>query len=512
MASRFFSITTPIYYVNAKPHIGHTYTTIACDTLARYHRLNGEDVFFLTGTDEHGDKIVRAAEKEGMTPQQYTDEISGKFEATWKELHISNDDYIRTTQPRHKEVVQRVLQKLYDSGDIYLSSYRGKYCFGCERYLTDKELDENGNCPDHQVPPEEVEESNYFFRMQKYLSLWKEHLQKHPDIISPERYRNEVLGVIDELVKGGEDLSISRPKARLEWGIELPFDKDYVAYVWFDALLNYVSALGYPDGERYQKYWPSTHMIAKDILKPHGVYWPAMLMAAEIPLYNRLIVHGYWLGMNDFKMSKSLGNALDPYEMRDALGEDGLRFFLMREMNFGSDARISEEILLRRLNTDLANDLGNLVQRTLSMLKKYFGGIVAGVEEHELASAVNDLLAAKSKEYHTAFAEAHFSRAIESIFEVVRVLNQAIEENKPWAMAKENSPALKPFLHTLLRGISAVLRYLSPVLTRKASELLEAIGAQMEETFPVKLEQVMLTERELDTWPVLFQRLEEEKK
>ncbi len=508
MKEKTFSITTPIYYVNAKPHLGHTYTTIVCDTLSRYHRVKGAKVFFLTGTDEHGDKIVKAAEAAGKTAQEYADEISGLFRFAWEELHITNDDFIRTTEERHKRVVGQVLTKLHEKGDIYLSSYTGKYCFGCERYLTDKELDEQGHCPDHKKPPELIEESNYFFRMQKYLPVWKEMLAKNPEIIYPERYYNEVMGVIDELIKGGEDLSISRPRSRLTWGIELPFDKEYVTYVWFDALLNYVSAMGYPDGPVYGEFWPATHMIAKDILKPHAVYWPTMLLAAEIPLYSKLLVHGYWLGWGDVKMSKSLGNALDPHDLKKNLGEDALRFFLMREMSFGQDARFSEDVLARRLNSDLANDLGNLVQRTLSMLKKYFGGTSGDIPLHAIETDLTVLSRQKGKEFHEAMEHYQIHKAIEAIFEIVRFLNGAIETHKPWAMAKTNSDELAPFLQSLLKGIVFALEYLQIVLVSKAPELLDAIDAKTEGSFPESVADIAIQKKEITNWPMLFARIE----
>ncbi|RPI72694.1 MAG: methionine--tRNA ligase, partial [Desulfobacteraceae bacterium] len=290
MKDRFY-ITTPIYYVNAAPHIGHAYTTIVADVMARFHHINGRETYFLTGTDEHGDKVVEAAEKAGESPQAYTDRISGLFRELWPKLNIGNNDFIRTTEPRHKKVVQDILQKVKDQGDIYFSEYEGRYCFGCERFYTDREL-VDGKCPDHQVEPTIIKESNYFFRMSKYQDWLIEHIKKNPGFIRPERYKNEVLSFLKEPL---EDLCISRPKTRLTWGIDLPFDNRYVTYVWFDALINYLSAPGYPDGELYKKYWPvAQHLIAKDILKPHGIYWPCMLKAAGIEPFQHLNVHGYW--------------------------------------------------------------------------------------------------------------------------------------------------------------------------------------------------------------------------
>jgi methionyl-tRNA synthetase len=501
-------ITTPIYYVNARPHIGHAYTTIACDTWARYQRLAGREVFFLTGTDEHGDKIVKAAAAEGKTPQAYCDEISGAFKSAWQALGLTPDDFIRTTEPRHKAVVQQILQKIYDAGDIYAGEYSGKYCFGCERYLTDKELNEKGECAVHLTVPQIISEKNYFFRMQKYLPIWKAQLQQNPSLVEPQGYRNEVLGTIDELIKNGEDLSISRPKTRLEWGIEIPFDKAYVTYVWFDALINYVTAAGYP-GDDFNAWWAGVHhMIAKDIVKPHGVYWPTMLIAAGIPVYKRLVVHGYWLGFGDQKMSKSLGNAKDPLELAGKIGNDALRFFLMREMNFGSDARFSEEIMINRLNANLANDLGNLVQRTLSMLKKYACGPNPQAAPHESTTGIDESLKKLKGDYERYFENFEFHNAIEAVFTVIRSLNKVVDDYKPWSLAKENMAECALLLNTLLRAIAVVLLYLRPVLPEKTAELLAILKVTSRQEFPEALSEVSFAGQKLETWPMLFQRME----
>src|SRR5712691_5810713 len=370
MAQRTFYLTTPIYYVNARPHLGHACTTIMADAMCRYRRLAGDRVYFLTGTDEHGDKIAQAAAKAGVTPQAYADEIAAAFKHTWRRLHITNYYFIRTTEPRHKKVVQQILQTLHDAGEIYFGEYGGNYCFGCERFYTDKEV-VDGKCPDHQTPLTFIKEKNYFFRMSKYQAWLVKHLEDNPGFIQPERYRNEVLGFLREPL---QDLSISRPKTRLQWGIPLPFDDQYVTYVWFDALINYYSAVSDPDNPKTLGLWEYVeHLIGKDILKPHGVYWPTMLKAAGIPLYRRLNVHGYW-SLGGGKMSKSIGNVVEAFQLTDKYGHDAFRYFLLREMNFGLDATFSEEAFVGRLNADLANDLGNLVSRATTLLAR-FGAI-----------------------------------------------------------------------------------------------------------------------------------------
>ncbi|MDQ1269912.1 MAG: methionyl-tRNA synthetase, partial [Thermodesulfobacteriota bacterium] len=426
--------TTPIYYVNAKPHLGHAYTSIAADVATRFKKMEGADTFFLTGTDEHGDKIVQAAEKENTTPKAYADKISKLFQDILPLLNIENNHFIRTTDPRHIEVVKSVLTTIYEKGEIYFSSYEGIYCFGCERFYQEREL-VDGKCPDHGTVPETIKESNYFFKMSKYQEWLIEHIETHPDFIRPEQYRKEILSFLKEPL---EDLCISRPKTRLTWGITLPFDKEYVTYVWFDALVNYITALGYPDGDMFKKFWPSArHFVAKDIIKPHGIYWPIMLKAAGIDIYNGLNVHGFW-NVQGSKMSKSIGNVTDPVEVTGQFGVDAFRYFLMREMVFGLDANFTEDVIISRINSDLANDLGNLFSRVLSMNQKYFKGTVQGPSpDSDKNLSLEPEAAAAFDAYTAAMAECQFHKALASVWELVSAMNKYIVTNEPWSLAKD---------------------------------------------------------------------------
>ena len=473
-----FYITTPIYYVNSNPHLGHAYTTIVADCMTRYHRLLGCDTFMLTGTDEHGDKIFKAASQAGKTPQAFVDEVSKKFKDTWEKLGLHFDRFIRTTDKAHMAAVQALLQKVYDNGDIYFGEYGGHYCYGCERFYTEKEL-ENGLCPQHQQKTEYIAEKNYFFRMSRYQGWLKEHILNNPEFIRPERYRNEVLSLLDSGAL--EDLCISRPKSRLTWGIELPFDHDYVCYVWFDALINYISALDYPNGADFKKFWPGEHLVAKDILKPHAVFWPTMLKAGGIEPYKHLNVHGYWL-VKETKMSKSLGNVIDPVKLSGVCGLDSFRYYLLREMHFGSDASFSLESLIVRHNADLANDLGNLFSRVLSMNQKYFGGKVPA--PGPLTSddqAIIDLALSAQARYLELFGETKFSYALEALWELVRGLNKYVDASAPWTLFKENSlERLGTVMHTLLIGLFKVAVQLLPVMPDSAGRMLEQLGRSPE--------------------------------
>ena len=474
MTTRTFYLTTPIYYVNARPHAGHAGTTIMADAMCRYRRLAGDRVYLLTGTDEHGDNVARSAARAGVTPQGWADEIAGAFKDTWRRLGITNDDFIRTTEPRHATVVRRILQDLWDKGEIYFGEYGGNYCFGCERFYTDKEV-VDGKCPDHQTALTFIKENKYFFRMSRYQEWLIQYIEEHPGFIQPERYRNEVLGFLREPL---QDLSISRPKSRLQWGISLPFDDQYVTYVWFDALINYLSALGYPDGDLYREFWPNAqHLIGKDILKPHAVYWPTMLKAAGIPLYQRLNVHGYW-SYGGAKMSKSVGNVVEAFQLTDKYGYDAFRYFLLREMTFGLDANFTEEALVGRLNADLANDLGNLASRVTTLIAGAGGAVPAPGALTAEDTAVAESLARALRDANTAMADFAFQRALAGIWEFIGAVNRYVDSQAPWALAKD--PAKKERLGTVLYTLAESLRclgiLLDPFLPEAAAKLRAAIG------------------------------------
>ncbi len=468
-------LTTPLYYVNAEPHLGHYYTTLVVDTVARHARSRGVGTFFLTGTDEHGEKIAEAAAAAGTTPKEYADRIAALFRSTWDVCGFGYDHFIRTTDEHHERFVQKVLSEIHARGDIYFGEYGGLYCTGCERFYTEKEL-VDGLCPDHKIEPKFVKEENYFFRMSRYQERLLDHLRTHPDWIRPERYRNEILGFLREPL---QDLSISRPKSRLTWGIELPFDASFVTYVWFDALLNYPSAAAVRGERFFADYWPECqHFIAKDILKPHGVYWPTMLMAAELPLYKHLNVHGYWTVEGE-KMSKSLGNVIAPQAMVEKYGGDAFRYFLLREGVFGLDADFREEALVARYNGDLANNLGNLVSRSLSMVQRYFQGEVPPAARPEAVDGeLEAAFRGAQSEVDTHMASLGFGRALEALLRATDRANKYIVETAPFTLAKrpEETPRVGTILRNLAEALSRTAGLASPFLPATASRIADLLG------------------------------------
>jgi methionyl-tRNA synthetase len=477
--ARTVYFTTPIYYVNAEPHIGHLYTTVLADALKRFHSMMGDDVYFLTGTDEHGEKIQQVAERQGITAQALVDRVSQVFRDTWATIGISNDDFIHTTEPRHQRFVQEVLQRVKDSGDIYFDEYAGLYCVGCERNMNLSEL-VDGLCPDHKTKPVEVKESNYFFRMGKYQERLRAAIASDEIRIRPERYKNEVLSFLEQKL---EDLCISRPKARLRWGIELPFDDNFVTYVWYDALLNYPSALASsPKGDIRAKYWPHcNHLIAKDILKTHAIYWPTMLMSAGIELPKRLDVHGYWLA-GESKMSKSLGNVVRPLEFDARFKEQGgieaLRYFFFREMKFGTDAGFTYELFVERYNAELANGLGNLLSRTAAMVGKYLGGAIPAIADEALASEPAQKARAAVSRYAELFEARSFHLAVEDVRAMIGSADLFITQKEPWKLVKQadRRAELELVLATALEVVRVAAVLLSPFMPRKCREILDFLG------------------------------------
>jgi methionyl-tRNA synthetase len=473
-------ITTPIYYVNAEPHLGHTYTTIVADSLARWHRARGDEVLFVTGTDEHGDKIVQAAAAAGVEPRAYVDRVSALYRDTWDQCGIQYDHFIRTTDAEHVASVQELLSRLHAAGDVYFSSYGGLYCYGCERFYTEKEL-ADGKCPDHQVAPTYIEEENYFFRMSAFQQRLAEELDRMPSRILPDRYRNEVLAMLRGDALG--DLCISRPKSRLSWGIELPFDDRYVAYVWCDALTNYVTALRRLRPDDFDAWWPTVqHLIGKDIVKPHGVFWPTMLMSAGLPLYRGLRVHGYWT-RGESKMSKSLGNVIRPLDMKARFGMDAFRYFLLREMAFGQDATFSEDAFVTRVNADLANNLGNLVSRTLAMQQRYFQGAVQplgewAAEDRDLA----DTFATAVAEMPAHMEQLAFHRTLEALWRAIDAANKYIVTTAPFTLAKDPAtlPRAGAVLHHLLEGLAVTALQLAPFMPETSVKLFDLLGVSAE--------------------------------
>lgn len=469
-----FYITTPIYYPSADLHIGHALTTVMADAISRYKRMRGFEVMFLTGSDEHGQKIERTAKKEGVAPLEYVDKIVDGFEKLWEKMHISNDDFIRTTEDRHKEVVQEVFKKIYEKGDIYKSEYEGKYCTPCETFFTERQL-EDGKCADCGRPVETIKEESYFFKMSKYQDQLLAHIENNPEFIEPVSRRNEMISFIKQ---GLEDLCISR--TTFDWGIPVPLDDNHVIYVWFDALTNYISALNYgtENDDLYQKFWPADiHLVGKDIMRFHTIIWPTILMAADIALPKKIYGHG-WLLLDDGKMSKSKGNVVDPNVLMDKYGADAIRFYLLREIPAGSDGFYSEEALVHRYNMDLANDFGNLVSRSIAMVDKYFAGIVPKADTPEdIDASLVELSKQTVLDVEKNTEKLDFANALAAVFKFIGRANKYIDETTPWVLAKdeEKQSRLGTVLYNLLEVIrisTILLKPFMPTLPQKVSEQL----------------------------------------
>jgi methionyl-tRNA synthetase len=504
-----FYITTPIYYVNGEPHHGHAYTTIAADVLARFHRQRGEDVFFLTGTDEHGTKVAQAAEERGLTPQEHVDELAPRYRELAAAVGASNDFFIRTTDPEHEAFVREFVEKLRAAGDIEKRSYGGLYCTACEAFWYERDLTSEGLCPDHGIKPAWLEEENYYFLLSRYQDRLAEFFRDNPGFVKPRSRFNEALSFIEQ---GLEDISISR--SSITWGVSVPWDDEQVIYVWVDALINYLSALTYarPGEDLTARYWPAFHFLAKDILKFHAVIWPALLMSAGYDLPTGELIHGYLL-VGGEKMSKTRGNVLDPFAVIEEVGAEPLRYYLMREVTLGQDGDVSMEGLRTRYNNELANELGNLVSRAISMIGKYRNGVIpqAGPEGESLAAvaAGGEAMVAKATRQYDALS---VTAALDTIWEYVRRLNKLVEEEAPWKLAKDE--ALAGRLDAVLNGLAAGMRLVAlavyPVIPETAVEVLRRLG-QAHDDADLLLEKAtwaMLVPATVVAGPPLFPRLE----
>lgn len=476
MERKTFYLTTPIYYPSGNLHIGHAYTTVAGDAMARYKRMRGFDVMYLTGTDEHGQKIQQKAIEKGITPQQYVDEIVAGIQDLWKKLDITYDDFIRTTEDRHKEVVEQIFARLLEQGDIYLDEYEGWYCTPCESFFTERQLNE-GNCPDCGRHVEKVKEESYFFKVSKYADRLLEYYEENPGFIQPESRKNEM---INNFIKPGlEDLAVSR--TTFDWGIKVPGNPKHVIYVWIDALSNYITALGYgtEDDSKYQKYWPADfHLVGKEIVRFHTIYWPIMLMALDLPLPKKVFAHG-WLLMKDGKMSKSKGNVVDPVTLIDRYGLDALRYYLLREVPFGSDGVFTPEGFIERINFDLANDLGNLLNRTVAMIDRYFDGVIPSYKcsHSEFDQQLLQVNEETVQKYEEAMENMEFSVALTALWQLVSRTNKYIDETQPWVLAKEEkTEELKSVMAHLAESLRRTAILLQPFLTRTPGEIFNQLN------------------------------------
>lgn len=506
-----YYITTPLYYVNAKPHIGHAYTNILCDAFARFHRLAGEKVFFLTGTDEHGTKIEKVAKAAGQEPRAYVDSIVPEFKKLWELLGIEYDFFIRTTDDLHKKSVAEILKKLEAEGKIYKATYTGWYCTPCESFWTELQLKE-GKCPDCSREVQQLAEDNYFFKLAEYQSWLIEYIEKNPAFIQPEMRRNEILGFLREPL---EDLCITRPRTRLVWGIDYPNSPEHVVYVWFDALINYISAAGYPlDMKKFELLWPAdVHVVGKDILRQHAVYWPIMLKALHLPMPQKVLAHGWWT-MAGTKVSKSRGNAVNPEELCAKYGVDAFRYFMLHEVTLGQDGAFSEDLLSERYTTDLANDLGNLWFRVVTMLQKYFEGKIPKSEpdffQNELLMKAFGLLPKVSE----AMRNYEPRTALDHIFEIFKRANQFVEEQKPWALAKDpaNAKTLAMTMFVLVESVAHAAYLLQPFIPGTSQKILTLLNIQIKPGISAKEFAVPFVspDRVIERGDALYPRLDDD--
>jgi len=479
MNKRYY-ITTPIYYINDVPHIGHAYTTIAADIMSRYKRLCGYDVFFLTGTDEHGQKVEKAAEKHGIHPKELADRMVNRFTDLWQVLNISNTGFIRTTEERHKKVVQYMFEKAYENGDIYLDTYEDWYCVPCESYFTDLQL-KDGLCPDCLRKPEKLKEESFFFRLSKYTDRLMRLLEERKDFVIPEIRYNEVAS----FVKGGlRDLSVSRTS--FSWGIPVPVQEKHIVYVWFDALTNYITGIGFlDDPDQFNRYWPcDAHLIGKDILRFHAVYWPSFLMSIGVEPPKHVVAHGWWT-IEGQKMSKSLGNVIDPYEIIKTYGVDEFRFFLFREVPFGSDGDFSKHAIIHRINGDLANDFGNLTSRSVTMIGKFLQGKIERPEKKGgMDEYVEENVRKLIDEYQKEMDVFAYHKALHNVFEIISILNKYIDSEAPWKLSKEGDVRIKTVLYNIWNSLRIVSMLLYPFMPQKSEAIRKAlgVGTSFEET------------------------------